>query len=311
MKYYGITYNGPVLVMFSFTYFTGWVILYTWQQPIINFTERVSQNLTWIDRFIEAFQSYDELVLKNTCSLLFGIINLSYLIKSGDLNLFMACLISCGLAFNCLIGLRLIKYAKNVKMPYGFIIHIIYGCCDNIKIILNQLKHNKIPKVSRYTWYYTLLLTISFSSSAYAVPTQHYEPEGYTGATIELGESSGELSPSGQKAIGEGASISKAKAVSKPIVDHTKQKLSEKVWDAPANFIWGSFAAGTAYFSNLFSISSNDDKLHERINILEKEKQELEQKNQSLEIENKELRDKRSRWDFYKSINRYWSKKEK
>jgi hypothetical protein len=46
--------------MFSFTYFTGWVILYTWQQPIINFTKRVSQNLTWIDRFIEAFQLYDE-----------------------------------------------------------------------------------------------------------------------------------------------------------------------------------------------------------------------------------------------------------
>jgi cell shape-determining protein MreC len=86
--------------------------------------------------------------------------------------------------------------------------------------------------------------------------------------------------------------------VSKPIVDHTKQKLSEKVWDAPANFIWGSFAAGTAYFSNLFSISSNCDKLHERINILEKEKQELEQKNQSLEIENNELRDKKSHWDL-------------
>ena len=52
--------------------------------------------------------------------------------------------------------------------------------------------------------------------------------------------------------------------------------------------IWGMFAAGSAYVTNLFSFSStNDNQLHERIDTLEKEKQQLEQKNRLLEIENK------------------------
>lgn len=307
MKYYNTTYNGPVLAMFSWAYYGGWVILYTWEQPIAKFTEQVSQNLTWVDSLIGVYRSYDELVLKNACALLFGIINLCYIIKNDDFSLFMGCLIGSGLVLNCLIGLRLIKNAKNVKMPYGFIIHIIYGCYDNIKIILNQLKRNEVPKAGGYTWFVTLLLTISFSSSAYALPVQNVD-DNRTGATIELGESSGELSPSEKRAVGEGASISKAKTVSKPIVDHTKQKLNEKVWDAPANAIWGMFAASGAYLGNLFSISSNENTLHERVDTLEKENQELAKKNELLETENKELKNKQSsHWDMYKKMS-LWGK---
>ena len=127
MKYYGATYNGPVLVLFSFTYYAGWVILYTWEQRIIKLIEQVSQNLTWIDKFIKEYRSYDEFVLKNTCSLLFGIINFSYIVKSDCLNPIMACLILIGggLALNCLIGLRFIKYAKSVKMPFFLFIQLM------------------------------------------------------------------------------------------------------------------------------------------------------------------------------------------
>lgn len=192
-----ICYLSNLKLMFILQPFAFDILLYSYAWVIgdmLNVKFKVNDSLVimskyvaWIDPLILGYKSREECALKNTCVLLFGLINLIYGICWVG-NIYVNTFLCLSLCINIFIGLRLAPESKNIKMYYEFMTHMIIGCYENILTIWGQLKTDALAKRTLYTWISIIMLSLSCSSAKLAAgPVVAYDIEpNTTVATIEL-----------------------------------------------------------------------------------------------------------------------------
>ena len=104
----------------------------------------------------------------------FANINMSYLLtldsESTLLNNFVMTLLVLISLLYISIGLRLLPQSQNRIYDSNFIFELINNMLENHKIILTQLKNNKLPNPSTFVKYYVIVACLSICSTSYASP---------------------------------------------------------------------------------------------------------------------------------------------
>lgn len=121
----GLAYSKGLsaLVIFNGVYVSCWLFFNPYAKTIRSFMEHIGEKFSWVDPLL-GDMSHNDLALRNVCSFSLSLLNLTYIHTSGGaFNIITLVLIGLGLLVNILIGLRLIKVSKSVKLHNGFMVH--------------------------------------------------------------------------------------------------------------------------------------------------------------------------------------------